>query len=73
MKRITITMPDETYQGVREAVDSGAAPNVSAFVAEATQAHLKESSMLDLLNELDANLGQPDEADVQWARRVLAQ
>ncbi len=71
MKRVTVTMPDATYKEVREAVHSGVAPNVSAFVTDAAEAHLQISSMSDLLDELDAKFGPPSDEDFAWARDVL--
>ncbi|HZJ28991.1 MAG TPA: hypothetical protein VFD37_03265 [Solirubrobacterales bacterium] len=73
MKRVTISVPDETLDGVRQAVDGGAAPNVSAFLTDAANAHLREASMLDLLDQLDAELGAPSPEDVKWAESVLSQ
>lgn len=70
-RRVTITMPDETFALVQRDVASGAAPNVSAYLSRLAAEKTDENTLLAVLDELDAELGAPSDEDAAWAQAVL--
>jgi hypothetical protein len=70
MRRVTITVPDETLERVHGAVERGGASSVSAYFADLAAQQSREEDLLELIDRLDAELGAPSEADVEWARQV---
>jgi hypothetical protein len=70
MRRVTITIADDTLDRVHRAVQRGGAPSVSAYFAELAEQRTREDELSDLLDRLEAELGAPSPADVEWARRV---
>lgn len=70
MRRVTITLPEETLERVRRTVQRGRAASVSAYLADLADQHTREDELVDLLDRLDAEFGAPSEEDAEWARRV---
>ena len=70
MRRVTITVPDETLERVQVAVERGGASSVSAYFADLAARQSREEDLLEPIHDLDAELGAPSEADVEWARQV---
>lgn len=71
MRRVTITMPDETFDRVQATVERGVAPSLSAYLSTLADEHTREQDLLRAVDALDAEHGAPDEQDVAWARNVL--
>lgn len=70
--KIAVSLPDELVEEARAAVRNGRAQSVSSYVAEALAEKSKRGSLATFLDELDAELGAPDEAAKQWAARQFA-
>jgi len=70
MRRVTITVPDDTLKHVQATVERGAAPSVSAYFARLAEERAHEDDLLALVDRLDAELGAPSPEDVAWASRV---
>lgn len=70
MRRVTITVPDQTLERVQGAVQRGAASSVSAYFADLAAQQARDEDLLELIDRLDDELGAPSTADVEWARRV---
>lgn len=67
-ERVTVTMPGEQAEAVRELVAAGGADSVSGYVAEAVGRQLARDAALARLR--DRFVEPPAEALV-WARRTL--
>jgi hypothetical protein len=70
MRRVTITVPDETLERVQGEVQRGGASSVSAYFAELAAQQSREEDLIELIDRLDAELGAPSRADVEWAHQV---
>lgn len=70
MRRVTITVPDQTLERVQGAVQRGGASSVSAYFADLAAQQAREEDLLELIDRLDDELGAPSTADVEWARQV---
>jgi metal-responsive CopG/Arc/MetJ family transcriptional regulator len=64
VERITVSLPHELLEGVRSAVDAGAADSLSAFVADVPQDRLNRDHAL---TELARVLGGPPPFEAQAA------
>lgn len=71
MRRITITIPDETLERVRGAVADGAAPSVSAYLSTLADEGACEADLLRIVDALDAEMGAPSQEDIAWAKSVV--
>lgn len=60
-ERVTVSLPPELLEAARNAVATGAAGSVSAFVAEALRAHVERTRGLA---ELERVFGGPPPKDV---------
>ena len=73
--KITITVPEEQLQAIRELVDAGQARSVSGFVQHAIGVSLDDASgwqeMLD--DALDATGGPLTDEERRWADEALSQ
>ncbi len=70
MRRVTITIPDETLERVRAAVADGAAPSVSAYLSTLADEAAREADLLRIVDALDAEMGARPE-DIVWAKSVI--
>jgi antitoxin ParD1/3/4 len=70
-KKIAVSLPDHLVTEAREAVDRGDAASVSAYVAAAMQSYARRDSLAGLLDDLDAEFGEPDPEVTSWARLAL--
>lgn len=59
--KIAVSLPDHLVDEARAAVTSGRAASVSAYVAEALAEKSRRRTLSDVLDEMDAELGGPDE------------
>ncbi|MDN5934245.1 MAG: type II toxin-antitoxin system HicB family antitoxin [Pseudonocardia sp.] len=69
-ERITVTLPTELTEKLRQRVRSGQAESVSGFVAEVVTERLREESVEQFLADMEAVGGKSTEADDQWAEQV---
>jgi Arc/MetJ-type ribon-helix-helix transcriptional regulator len=69
--RITVSLPDDLVVQAREAVKNGRASSVSAYVADALRRVSSEETLADLVRDMIAEDGAPDEAAYRWAHEVL--
>jgi Arc/MetJ-type ribon-helix-helix transcriptional regulator len=58
--KLAITVPAEQAGAIRAAVDDGAAPSVSAFVAAAVREKLEHDSLGALVAEMKREFGEPE-------------
>jgi antitoxin ParD1/3/4 len=68
-ERVTVSLPPDVLRGARDAVATGAAESLSAFVAEALRTHLARARAL---TELERVLGgRPPREVLDTVRRDL--
>ena len=70
-RKIAVSLPEELAEEAVAAVEAGRAASVSAYVSQAIAEKTRRDRLLDVLDELDRELGVPSDADEAWARRVL--
>lgn len=70
-QKIAVSLPDEQLASIRRAVAEGRAASVSGFISSAVARAEREDSLLDLLNDLDRELGAVAPADLMWADTAL--
>jgi Arc/MetJ-type ribon-helix-helix transcriptional regulator len=68
--KIAVSLPDELVKQAREAVREGRASSVSAYIAESVTQRERKDSLIELLDDLDRELGPPDAAAQVWANGV---
>lgn len=69
--KLAISVPDELAEEARRAVAAGRAASVSAYVATAIEHYRRQQTLDEWLDDLDAELGPPDEATMAWAAAAL--
>lgn len=70
--KIAISLPDELVERARQAVDSGDAASVSAYIADAMTARARRENSATLLSEMLAESGGPmTKAERAAADRLL--
>ncbi len=71
--KITVTVPQDALQAIREMVAAGQAPSVSAFVQHAIVVALEDvAGWREMLAEaLEKTGGPPTETERAWAEKVL--
>jgi Arc/MetJ-type ribon-helix-helix transcriptional regulator len=69
--KIAISLPDELVEDAREAVRTGQAASVSAYIADALVARKREHTLAGLVADLKAEFGEPSPEDDAWADEVL--
>jgi Arc/MetJ-type ribon-helix-helix transcriptional regulator len=75
--KITISLPQEQVEQVREAVEQGEAASVSGYISAALAAvapgpDAEEDTLADLVADLIAEHGRPNAEAYTWADRVMA-
>lgn len=70
-KRITVSLPDELVEDAERAVESGRAPNVSAYVARAMNEQREEDTLTELIADMWAAGARPTHADYDRASELL--
>jgi hypothetical protein len=71
--KVALTVPVQVLRQARKEVKAGHAKSLSAFVSEAIDEKLRRAELLEILDAMDAEHGQPDRRARAWARRVLRQ
>ncbi|MDF1488071.1 hypothetical protein [Tessaracoccus caeni] len=70
-KKIAISLPDGQYEQILVAVEGGVAKSVSGYVSAALAAYSRRSTLEDLLDDLDAELGPVSSETQEWAKEAL--
>ncbi|MDR2565238.1 MAG: hypothetical protein LBC97_04095 [Bifidobacteriaceae bacterium] len=70
-QKIAVSLPDEQVDSARRAVNQGRAKSVSGFISAAIARAEQEDSLIQLLEDLDRELGPVSEEDLAWADREL--
>lgn len=70
MRRVTVTMPEETLERVRRSVARSGARSVSSYLSQLADRHAREDELIELLDELEATQGPPSAEDEAWARQA---
>ncbi|MBM6978484.1 MAG: toxin-antitoxin system antitoxin subunit [Actinomyces succiniciruminis] len=70
-QKIAVSLPDEQVSYIRRAVAQGRAASVSGYISAAVARTEREDGLTELLDDLDRELGQVDDADLAWADRAL--
>ncbi|MBI4885243.1 MAG: CopG family transcriptional regulator [Actinobacteria bacterium] len=72
-KKITITLPEEQLDLVRDLVAHGQAASISSFVQQAVDASLHDSNAwaLELARGLEETGGPLTAAEIAWADEIL--
>jgi Arc/MetJ-type ribon-helix-helix transcriptional regulator len=68
--KLSVSLPADAAADLRAAVEHGAAPSVSAFVAAAVEERLRRAETLRRIADLSGGTPLPADA-VAWARRTL--
>ncbi|SEB60185.1 hypothetical protein SAMN04489844_0648 [Nocardioides exalbidus] len=69
--KIAVSLPDHLVDEARDAVATGRVASVSAYVAEAMTEKSRRLTLAEVLDEMDAELGAPDEDARARAERAL--
>ncbi len=69
--RVTVTVDEAAVRAAEDAVATGRAPSVSAWVAAAMTDRAQRDSLADVLAEIRAELGPATDEETAWARSVL--
>lgn len=70
-RKIAVSVPEDLVAEAEEAVAAGRAPSVSAYVSAAMQEKTRNDRLIDVLDEMDRELGPPGKRAEAWARQVL--
>jgi hypothetical protein len=70
--KIAITLPHEQLTRVHREIRAGRAESVSGYIARALAEQERRESLRDLLNDLIAQHGRPEQEDIKWAKRALS-
>lgn len=66
-QKIAVSLPDEQMNSIRRAVDQGRAASVSGFISAAVARVEHEDSLIQLLDDMDRDLGPVSPDDMAWA------
>jgi Arc/MetJ-type ribon-helix-helix transcriptional regulator len=70
-KKIAVSLPDDLVAEAKDAVASGRAASVSAYVADAMRAVGRRESLLDVIQDIYEEIGYPTAEEREWAREQL--
>jgi len=70
-RKIAVSVPEELVAEAEAAVASGRASSVSAYVSQALGEKTRRDRLIDVLDEMDRELGPPSPGAQTWARQVL--
>ena len=70
-RKIAVSVPEDLVVEAEQAVAAGRAPSVSAYVSDALRAKARNDRIIDVLDEMDRELGPPGKRAQAWARQVL--
>jgi Arc/MetJ-type ribon-helix-helix transcriptional regulator len=69
--KLAISLPDDLVAAARQAVSEGRATSVSAYIADAIADRARNDELTELLADMAAETGRPDDEDRRWARSAL--
>ena len=69
-ERITVTLPTELAEKLRQRVSSGAAESVSGLLAEITDEWFREENVEQFLADMAEGAEPVTDADREWAEKV---
>jgi Arc/MetJ-type ribon-helix-helix transcriptional regulator len=69
--KIAVSLPDDLVAVAKEAVASGSAASVSAYVAAAMRVFSRTDTLKRFLDDLDDELGPPGPEAEAWAKKAL--
>lgn len=70
-RKIAISLPAEQVAAARQAVAEGRAASVSAYISDALSRRDADEDLQEMLAEIYAQAGPPEDTDRAWARQVL--
>ena len=70
-RKLTVSLPQDLADRLREEVDMGRAESVSALVGDAVSQRLRCDRLEEVLAGLRRELGPPTKEDREWVRQVL--
>lgn len=70
--KITVSLPDEQVEALREAVRAGRAKSVSALMSEVLKDYLPRETLAEVLADILREDGPASAEDIAWARQALA-
>ena len=70
-RKIAVSVPEELVAEAEAAVALGRASSVSGYVTQALDEKTRNDRLIDVLDEMDKELGRPDKRANAWARQVL--
>ena len=72
-ERVTISVPADLLHAARAQVEAGRSASMSALVSGALADQLRRQRMEQVLDEIEAEHGQPSREELKWARQALAE
>jgi len=70
-EKLAITLPRDLAEAARGEVQTGHAPSLSAFIAEAIAEKLERDRLQEVLDQMTAEYGPLPPEELAWADRVL--
>lgn len=69
--KVAISIPARVLRQAKQQVRSGHATSLSALVTEAVADKVRRNELAEILDQMDAEFGQPSKTAQAWAKRVL--
>jgi len=69
--KVTITIPDDVLARIRQLVDDGKAPNVSAYISSVLARDVRVDTLAELVADMIAETGDIDPAEDARAREFV--
>jgi hypothetical protein len=69
--KVAISIPARVLKEAKQQVRNGHAKSLSALVTEAVEDKVRRNELAEILNQMDAEFGEPSKAAQAWAKRVL--
>ncbi len=70
--KVALSVPVEVLRRARKEVRAGHAKSLSAFASQAMDEKLRRVELREILDQMDAEHGVPNQRAQAWAKRVLA-
>ncbi|HUP21756.1 MAG TPA: hypothetical protein VNB06_02300 [Thermoanaerobaculia bacterium] len=70
-KKVTVSLPSDLADQLRDEVTAGRAESVSSLVCEAVERRLRADRLDEVLASLRREIGPPSREDRSWVRSVL--
>ena len=69
--KVAISVPEDLIEDAKRAVEAGLVPSVSAYVAAALTNYRHRQTLRELLDDIQAEIGQPTPQERVWAKQEL--